>query len=266
MDPTTRFSDRVALYQRYRPGYPPEVIALLRRECGLGPGTVVADIGSGTGIFTRLLLETGAAVIAVEPNAEMRHAGEQLLPTQPRLTSSAGRSEATGIAAGTVDLYAAAQAFHWFNQAAARCEMQRILKPGGAIAVLFNERQTTTTPFLVAYEDLLQRFATDYHLVDHRRVDQAQLAAFCAPAAVRTEHFPNQQLFDLDGLTGRLLSSSYAPPFGHPAHAPMVEELARLFARHAVAGRVAIHYTTEVTCCRRDTARVRAPGDGGASA
>jgi len=90
MDPTARFSDRVALYQRYRPSYPTEVIDLLRRECALGPEMVAADIGSGTGIFTRLLLETGATVIAVEPNAEMRYAAEQMLAGEPRMTSSTG--------------------------------------------------------------------------------------------------------------------------------------------------------------------------------
>ena len=251
MDPTSRFSDRVELYQRYRPGYPQGVIDLLRRECGLASGAVVADIGSGTGIFTRLLLAADAQVIAVEPNAEMRHAAQRLLAKEPRLTSSPGRAEATGIAAGSIDLYTAAQAFHWFDQAAARREMLRILKPGGAIAILFNDRQTTTTPFLIAYEQLLKRFATDYHLVDHRRVDRAQLEAFCAPAPIRTVHLPNQQRFDLAGLSGRLNSSSYAPPPGHPAHAPMMQELARLFALFSVDGLVAIHYTTEVTYARR---------------
>jgi len=136
--------------------------------------------------------------------------------------------------------------------------MLRILKPSGSIAILFNDRQTTTTPLLIAYEELLKRFATDYHLVDHRRVDQTQLAAFCAPFPIRTVHLPSQQLFDFEGLSGRLNSSSYAPPAGHPAHAPMMDELARLFTRHAVDGHVAIHYTTEVTICRRGAVL---PGD-----
>jgi len=129
--------------------------------------------------------------------------------------------------------------------------MLRILKLTGSIAILFNDRQTTTTPFLVAYEELLKRFATDYHLVDHRRVDLAQLAAFCAPFPIRTVHLPNEQMFDFEGLSGRLNSSSYAPPTGHPSHAPMMEELERVFARHEVDGRVAIRYTTEISICRR---------------
>ncbi|MFZ3342154.1 MAG: class I SAM-dependent methyltransferase, partial [Terriglobales bacterium] len=93
--PAARFSDRVENYVRYRPGYPPEVLDLLRDECGLRPDHIIADIASGTGLFTRLLLENGNSVFAVEPNAEMREMGAQVLEGYERLVSVAGTAEET---------------------------------------------------------------------------------------------------------------------------------------------------------------------------
>ncbi|HEY3771177.1 MAG TPA: class I SAM-dependent methyltransferase, partial [Candidatus Angelobacter sp.] len=127
--PTERFSDRVDNYVRYRPGYPPEVLAALRRECGLQADHVIAEIASGTGIFTRLLLENGNKVFAVEPNAEMRAAGSQLKETFPNAVPVLGTAEETTLAAASVDFVVAAQAAHWFHPQKARAEFARILKP-----------------------------------------------------------------------------------------------------------------------------------------
>jgi len=152
---TSRFSDRVANYVLYRPGYPPQALQALQTECGLAPNHVIADIASGTGIWTRLLLENGNAVFGIEPNAEMREAGERLLQAFPNFTSLAGTAEATTLASQSVDFVTAAQAAHWFDRARSRREFVRILKPGGWLALLWNERVTDTTPFLRDYEQLL---------------------------------------------------------------------------------------------------------------
>jgi len=154
------------------------VVAVLRDACGLTPQSVVADIGAGTGILTELFLRNGNRVFAVEPNPEMREAGERQLKHDPNFLSVAGRAEATTLASGSVDIVAAGQAFHWFDRGPARDEFIRILKPGGWVVLIWNERLTDTTPFLKAYEQLLERYATDYAQVDHKQIDEHVLAAF----------------------------------------------------------------------------------------
>ena len=139
-DPTRRFTNRVANYARYRPGYPPAVLTCLRDECGLSPGSTVADVGSGTGILTELFLANGNHVYAVEPNEAMRQAAELSLAHYPGFTSVDGRAEATTLADDSVDFVTAGQAFHWFDAAASRVEFNRILRPGGYTALVWNAR------------------------------------------------------------------------------------------------------------------------------
>src|ERR1700681_4185447 len=117
---TSRFSDRVENYVRYRPGYPAAVLRVLHRECGLAPGHVVADIASGTGIWTRMLLENGNKAFGIEPNPEMRQAGEQLLAEFAKFASVAGTAEATTLPDKSVDFVTAAQAAHWVDRGRAR--------------------------------------------------------------------------------------------------------------------------------------------------
>ena len=230
---------------RYRPGYPPEILDLLRREAGLTPASVIADIGSGTGISTEMLLHAGCIVHGVEPNREMRQAAERLLAGRPGFRSVNGTAQTTTLPDESVDLIVAAQAFHWFNTPETRAEFSRILKPGGTIALIWNERQTEAAPFLRDYEQLLLRFATDYAAVRHENTDAAALARFFnGPYAAHT--FPNEQRFDFPALQGRLLSSSYAPAAGHPQHDPMITELRRLFDLHQTAGKVCFVYDTRV--------------------
>src|ERR1035438_5165838 len=126
---TSRFSDRVENYIRYRPGYPLEALLALKSECGLSPQQAVADIASGTGIWTRMLLENGNPVFGVEPNPEMRQAGERLLARFPKFTSVTGSAEATTLPDQSVDFVTAAQAAHWFDR---RSEEGRVGKECGS--------------------------------------------------------------------------------------------------------------------------------------
>jgi SAM-dependent methyltransferase len=245
LDPRTRFSNRVDDYVRYRPGYPNAVLDLLVGECGLGPHTVVADVGAGTGIFSRLLLETAAEVVAVEPNAPMRAAAERELGSSPRFRSVDGSAEATGLQDASVDLVTAAQAFHWFDPARTRAEASRILRSPGNVALLWNNR--AATPFNDDYEAMLERFAPDYANVRERdRAPEAKIRAFFAPAEMRSASFPNQQVFDEAGLRGRLTSSSYAPQAGDPLHERILARLGEIFATHAKNGEVTLAYDTMV--------------------
>jgi len=243
--PTARFSDRVEDYVRYRPGYPPEVLDLLRAECELRPSHIVADIASGTGVFTRLLLENGNSVFAVEPNTEMREMGIRQLESYGRLVSIAGTAEETTLRSASVDFVTAAQAAHWFDLPRARAEFARILRPGGWCVLIWNERRTATTPFLRDYEQLLLTYGTDYKEVRHERTT-AMIHEFFAPAPHHERVFDLRQRFDYEGTAGRLLSSSYAPLEGHPSHAPMMQELQRIFHAHASDNVVEFEYNTRV--------------------
>src|SRR6266567_8627373 len=234
-DSTQRFSSRVDNYVRYRPGYPSEVLELLKSECGLKPSSILADIASGTGILTRMLLENGNRVFGVEPNLDMRQAGEQLLARYPGFTSIAGSAEATTLHDHSVDISTAAQAAHWFEREKARREFVRILVPGGWTVLLWNERDTDSTPFLREYEQLLLTYGTDYKEVRHEHTTDA-IDTFFAPSAFQSKVFRHSQEFEFEGTAGRLLSSSYAPLSGHPNYSPMMAELERIFHAHAQKG------------------------------
>jgi SAM-dependent methyltransferase len=242
---TSRFSDRVGNYVRYRPGYPPEAIQALRDECGLVPSHVVADLASGTGIWTRMLLENGNLVFGVEPNAGMRGAGERLLSAFPKFTSVAGTAEATGLEDHSVDFVTAAQAAHWFDRERARREFARILRPGGWLVLLWNERLTDSTKFLRDYEQLLLTYGTDYEDVRHERTTDA-VNEFFDPGPYQERAFEMRQEFDYAGIEGRLLSSSYAPGPEHPQYAPMLRELRFIFDACAVEGRATFEYKTRL--------------------
>ncbi len=250
-DSTQRFSSRVDNYVRHRPGYPAKIMDLLRDECRLSPESVVADIASGTGIFTRMLLENANRVYGVEPNARMREAGEQYLAGYSQFTSVNGTAEATTLVDHSVDIVTAAQAAHWFDFGKARREIVRILKPGGWCVLIWNERQLDSTAFLRAYERLIQEYGTDYHEVRHE-ITTAKIGNFFAPSAFRERVFPSRQEFDYPALEGRLLSSSYAPQTGDGRYRPMLRELRKMFEAHQGDGKVAFEYDTRVFYGRLD--------------
>ncbi|MBL9165761.1 MAG: class I SAM-dependent methyltransferase [Planctomycetaceae bacterium] len=243
--PTDRFSDRVENYVRYRPSYPAAVLDVLREEIGLTPDWSIADVGSGTGISAALLLDNGNEVFAVEPNGPMRAAAEKLLAPYPKFHAVDGTAEATTLDARSVDAVVAAQAFHWFDPAAFGGECRRILKPNGWAVLLWNARRLDATPFLRGYEELLQKYGTDYARVRHENVDESRLDCFFGTSA-RRRSVENFQPLTLDGLRGRLLSSSYVPADGDPSQAAMLSELDDLFAREQTNGQVVIEYDTEI--------------------
>jgi ubiquinone/menaquinone biosynthesis C-methylase UbiE len=244
-DPTQRFSSRVDNYVRYRPGYPAVVLDLLKTMCGLTPDSVMADIGSGTGIFTRMLLQNGNRVFGVEPNTDMRMAAQKLLASFPRFTSVTGTAETTTLTDRGIDFITVAQAAHWFDRDRARREFVRILKPGGWTVLLWNERRTDSTPFLREYEQLLLTYGTDYQEVRHERTT-AEINAFFAPSEFQKRKFSMSQEFDYAGLEGRLLSSSYTPRASDANYASMLRELRRIFGAHQARGRVSLEYDTRV--------------------
>lgn len=242
--PTERFSDRVDDYVRYRPGYPPEVLASIREVLRVEPPATVADIGAGTGIFSALLLDAGYRVIAVEPNPAMRDAAERSLSARPSFSAVAGSAESTGLPDASCDLVTAAQAFHWFDPPRARVELTRITRAPHPVALVWNTRSLDATPFLRDYDALLLRLSDDYAKVRHQNVSPETLAAFFGPSGYERRVFPTVQVFDEAAFLGRALSSSYVPGKNHPRHAETVTALRDLFARFAPE--VSFVYDTEV--------------------
>jgi SAM-dependent methyltransferase len=243
---TERFEDRVDDYVRYRPSYPKEVLLTVSEQCGLRPSSVIADFGSGTGLLAQLFLEFGVEVYGVEPSAAMRAAAERLLARFPRFHSKEGTAESSGLPDQSCDVITCGQSFHWFDPVRSRAEFRRILRPGGWAVLVWNVRQTATTPFLEGYERLLRQHAPEYEQIEYRRTDPAMFDQFFGPVNWEVRTFVHSQAFDEAGALGRLRSSSYSPLPGAPGYAEMENEFKRLFIESAIDGQVNFLYDTKV--------------------
>jgi SAM-dependent methyltransferase len=238
MDSTERFSNRAENYRLYRPTYPAAVIDLIRVTAKLGPDADVADLGSGTGILTRLLLEAGWKVHAIEPNAPMREAAEADLAASPRFRSLAATAEKTLLPDASVAAITCAQAFHWFDREAARLEFRRILRPDGWVFLIWNEREAgEASPFGQDYQALLDSIGQEYSKIYASRINQ-HLESFFLSGTYQRRTFYNPQDMTWEVLRGRFLSSSYVPPEGDPRQPLLLAELERIFHRHEQDGKV----------------------------
>lgn len=245
-DATTRFSNRVANYVRFRPGYPPAVAQLLAGEAALTSDSLIADIGSGTGLLSRTFLDAGYTVIGIEPNREMREAGDTLLAEYPRFQSRDGQAEVTTLPGHSVDLAVAGQAFHWFDVPKARAEWVRILKPGAIAALIWNERHIESA-FMRDTEALIDIYAAEMDGDGAiREAGRSRIPSFFAPSICHLAEFPNSQQFGWEGLLGRIASCSFLPNEGHPDFERMTADLHQIFERHQRGGKVTFDYLTRV--------------------
>ena len=242
MKSTERFSTRVGAYREHRPRYPRAILDVLRRDCGLTSQSVIADVAAGTGLLAEIFLADGNRVIAVEPNAAMRAVCEELRGEFPKLTCVDGTAEATGLADGSVDMVTVGQAMHWFDLGATRAEFARVLRPGGWCVVVYNHRKMRGDAFHEGYEQILVEFGKDYGAVQSSHLTEERLAGFFSPASMQCATLPNAQDLTLDGLRGRVLSSSYMPQEGDPKYAAMMEAVDALLVRHARGGAVRMDY------------------------
>jgi SAM-dependent methyltransferase len=245
LDPTKRFSNRVENYLKFRPRYPTEIISLLEKECGLTPDSIIADVGSGTGFLSELFLRNGNQVFGVEPNAEMRAAGERMLAEYPNFVSINATAEETTLPNLSVDFVTAGQAFHWFDREKTRREFQRILKPKGWVVVVWNTFPTGRSALVKAYDDVLLRYGTDYREVA-KEIEDSGIEKFFLPGGSERARFYFQQTFDWEGFKGRLLSASYAPNADSPEYDPMLLDLRRVYDAHQKDGTVVFDYDTVV--------------------
>jgi SAM-dependent methyltransferase len=244
MDNTQRFSNKVENYVKYRPHYPAVIVTYLQERFGFTSGAI-ADVGAGTGILTKLFLDAGYKVFAVEPNGPMLAKAITLLNDYPGFTAVTGTAENTTLANNSVDAVMAAQAFHWFDAEKSKAEFTRILKANGLVLLVWNERRIASA-FEKEYEVLINRHGKDYVQVKHRNIEVSDLAAFFAPAPMELKEFSNQQVFDFEGFKGRLLSSSYMPVPTDPGYDDMITALQELFNKYQQAGTITITYDTKV--------------------
>ena len=250
-DPAGRFSGLAELYARNRPSYPDEAIEAILSHCDLRPGCRVVDVGCGTGISSRLFALRFLDVVGIEPNGGMRAqaAREALPPGIPPPEYRDGRAEATGLADAFADAVVAAQAFHWFQPAAALQEFHRILKPGGWVVLLWNERDERD-PFTAAYGEAVRSIPGAALIEADRALAGASLLS--CPLFERAERrlFHGSQTLDLDGLLGRTFSASYAPRDPEQASA-LAAKLTELFRQFERMGHVEVRYETAVYLARR---------------
>jgi SAM-dependent methyltransferase len=243
--PTTRFSNRAENYVKYRPGYPKEIIPFFEETLALTKDSKIADIGSGTGLFAEPLLKEGYSVTCIEPNEEMRKAGDDRLNKFPGYKSRLHTAEATGLRSHSVDLITVAQAFHWFEVEGTRKEFNRILKPSGHMVLAWNIRKTDTE-FLKAYQALKEKYRLE---PTPDKIDFSKVDSFFGPAGHKKIIFPNRQQLDFDALKGQLLSSSYIPLPGHTSYEMMTTELVQLFVKCNKNGFVQMEYETVLYYC-----------------
>ena len=240
IDPKKRFSSRVENYIKYRPSYPLEIIDFLKEKKILLEDTVIADIGSGTGILTKIFLDNGNQVYGVEPNKDMREAAEKHLQGFTNFSSLEGSAESTGLEENCIDLIIVGQAFHWFDVEEAKREFKRILKPNGNVALIWNNRGKAGKDFNSSYENFILKYGTDYREV---KKNEGNVDLFFN---YQKETFYNFQELDFTRFKGRVLSSSYIPLVDKPIFPKMILELENLFNKHQRNGIIRIEYDTEV--------------------
>lgn len=241
----SRFSNRVGDYSKFRPSYPAELIDSLFAQAQLSSDSCVADVGSGTGLLTELLLERGVQVIAVEPNHDMRLESDRRLSRFSNYSSVAGCAEDTLLSDHSIDLITAAQAFHWFNIEETAQEFRRILKTTGKTALIWNRRDDKGSPFMREYDALLSARVPEYNQTNHANVTDEIINQFLGPKMSVSE-FSNNQFFDLHGLKGRLLSSSYCPKKGEKNHDEVMLALEGLYRSFANDSGVSFDYRTQL--------------------
>ena len=245
VDSRTLFSGKASIYSKYRPGYPKDLLEILSRETGFKRDWVVVDIGSGTGILSRLFLDNGNRVYCVEPNEDMRSESLKFNSVFPNCTVLNGTAENTGLESNSIDVVVAGQSFHWFDPVAAKTEMIRILKPGGYAALIWNNRSEDEGSLSRAYDDICSMYSHNYHGTGNSRITSGTFSTFFH-GGYKMFEIPNYQNLDLDGILGRYFSASYALGPDDPEYGNAVESLKQLFRKFQKNGYATMEYETQV--------------------
>jgi SAM-dependent methyltransferase len=248
---TRVFGAKVADYMTSRPGYPAALIDMLVSHCARWASATIADVGAGTGLLTLPLLQAGLRVTAIEPNAEMRQACDQLLGVYSHYRSIDGSAEATQLPAQSVDLITAAQAFHWFDVERARAEFLRVLQPAGQVALIWNDRVRDDV-LHVALDEVFAEFggAKRGALLAHE--ERHAVPQFFGEGRFAEFSFSNEQQLSRAGLLSLVLSRSYMPARDTQQGQAVAAMVQRVFEAHA-------HHRETVTVRYRTIALVGRP-------
>jgi len=246
LKPTERFSGRVEAYRRYRSGYSREIVPLLGERCGLTRDSIVADIGAGTGMLGELFLENGNRVFAVEPNAEMRAACEQLVERYPLLTCIDGTAEETRLADHSIDFIAVGRALHWFDQDKCRPEFARILREGGWVVLASQGPHARTERVVRDFQTILKEHGIDFARLRHRYdIESAARRLFAGGEFQEAEFYSTEEMTHED-LEGFVLSLSVTPQPDHPGFPAMRRALQEYFARYQSGGKLRMPVTCKI--------------------
>lgn len=242
IDATKIFSKTVDYYNKSRPTYPIELLDFLEKNYGVNTSHMIADIGSGTGIFTKLLLGKGYHVTSVEPNNDMRRVAEKSLTNYQFYKSIAASAESTELKDNSIDVITVATAFHWFNPQLTKCEFKRILKSDGICLLVWNIRDSEF-PVMQDYELMMRQYVSNYEEVvgNHYSSDDV-IIDFFSPNRMDTVEFPNVQSLDLDGFKGRILSTSYSPKLGENNYEELLIASEDLFNSYQSSNMINLHY------------------------
>jgi SAM-dependent methyltransferase len=245
-DPKNRFTNRVSDYKKYRPSYPNEALQFIKDKCQIKRDWNIADIGSGTGISTKAMLDAfECTVYAVEPNEKMRLEAENSLSINPLFHSVNGSSDDTKLDSQSINMIAAFQAYHWFDKQKAKEEFKRILKNPKWVLLVWNNRVTEGTQFLEGYEQILSKLA-EYPKVNHKNTDINDIKDFIGTSDLIYKEVQNSQRFDYEGLVGRFFSSSYTPSVGSTEYFEQIRKLKELFDATNEGGQIEFRYRTQI--------------------
>jgi len=237
---TEKFNGKAKIYEKYRPVYPEALMDYLYGDMGFNKSSTIADVGAGTGIFTRQLLEKGSRVLGVEPNEDMRASAESWLKAFDNFTPVDGTAEATKLENNSVDFVTVAQAFHWFDAAAFRKECARILKPAGQVVLVWNSR-VAHAAVVVENAAVCKRFCPDFKGfsggIDEKPSD---FSLFYKDGLYETKKIDYNISYDLDGFIGRNLSASYAPDSKNACYHEFINSLTELFYKYAHKGQLVV--------------------------
>lgn len=242
---TELFTGRADNYSQYRPTYPKELISSFETKIGTTPMDIIADIGSGTGILSKLFIENGNTVYGVEPNDEMRAVSAELLRAFPNFHAVKGTGEQTNLADGGVDLIVCGQSFHWFDANLAKAEFRRILKNEGYVALIWNNRTSSERGFNADYEEICRKFSQNYHSSGSTVMKKEILDSFFG-SSFEIFSIGNHQELTMDGILGRYMSASYSIERKDPNYRNLLEEMETSFNKHQENGKVKLQYETKV--------------------
>ena len=234
-----KFNGMGKIYSKYRPSYPSDFIDYLFTDVGISKSSIIADIGSGTGILTRQLLEKGNKVYGIEPNADMRAIAETNLNNFPGFTSVNGNAEDTTIDDNSVDYITVAQAFHWFDREKFKKECQRILKPEGKVILVWNVRDNNNELVIENYE-VNRKYCPNFKGFSDGMYGKTNEADFSDlfNSKYETKVFPNNLIFDMDTFIGRNLSASYALKSNDAQYNNYVNELKKIYKKYSNKGQL----------------------------